>query len=874
MATPKFQPPKNVQSDRQLVDAQYSFKGAWMPDYDPAKIGPENFKTLVNMRYIDGGIEGCLGFTKITTSPLSTYTYMKGGMQLISDRTQKTYVLVQAAAGYDGQGRIYELIVDIPSQGTFVATQIHADLSVNLEGRFSSAPGGSLAYCNSQESKIYSGYETRAAGLFSSVVTSYTGHIDYTIEMNNTLSDSNNTMVVNAGRPYVTVFSTRPLSGVKFYIASANSTTSSLTGEYWGGSGWVAVSNKVDGTLNGGRSLYQDGIVSFDSTVSVAKPMHFEGLYLYAYRFTLSAGSATLYHVSVVAPFQDITDIWDGVYRQPIQFQFYNATKFEDYTLHVNEASDVNVPIGALIDGMLTTDYIYVMFEEQVCAMKMIMLGGFVNANTSNVSIKYWDGAAFQSVSGLSDTTSNGGKTFGQSGLISWTAPAKTAEKATTMFGTTGYLYKVEVSATLSGTKGTGTGNAVEVMVDICTGIPAQNKVRAFKFPGLYKGRLMLGGFVSGKEGNRMDYSMKDAADVFNGFDSSMDGIQSLYFGGMGDLSGAVSLYNRFGSQIFTIYLVYKNNETYILDGDNPENFKIFPVSYKVGCPCPQTIDTAELGFEMAESVQRNVAIWVSFQGPIMFDGAVMKPITGIDSFFDPSSDYHVNFNYLDRARGWVDNAYKEYNLLLPMGSSTYPDCWVIYDMTRKKWWRRIPGASAKRVVSGIPVRSSKGVEYVYGGTDDGNLMRIENGTDFDGVAIIQKVETGDFWPSDNIWHQTRVRFIKVVAEKIDANHNLSIYHYKDTDEEKGESVIWREGDVAFVDTSEVQWSGAVAITLNLSVAGSTQRLARTTGSMNKLAWSHGFGFEVVTSTIARAFRPIMWGIRWEYERHDFGTEL
>ncbi len=101
-----FTVPKGLQADKQLTDSQFAFKGAWQPDYDPAKIGPENFKLLQNLRYIDGGLEGTLGYTQVNTSAIGTYTKIWNGFQLRSNRTQKTYVLVHAVNPSGGQGRV------------------------------------------------------------------------------------------------------------------------------------------------------------------------------------------------------------------------------------------------------------------------------------------------------------------------------------------------------------------------------------------------------------------------------------------------------------------------------------------------------------------------------------------------------------------------------------------------------------------------------------------------------------------------------------------------------------------------------------------------------------------------------------------------
>ncbi|NIV10171.1 MAG: hypothetical protein GWN62_02340 [Aliifodinibius sp.] len=317
--------------------------------------------------------------------------------------------------------------------------------------------------------------------------------------------------------------------------------------------------------------------------------------------------------------------------------------------------------------------------------------------------------------------------------------------------------------------------------------------------------------------------------------------------------------------------MVFKQNETYILDGESPDDFMIYPVSNKVGCPAPLTLDTAEIGFELAENVQRNVAIWISHSGPIMFDGAVISPLKGIDTYFDPNSDDCINFDYITNARGWVDSTYREYNLLIPTGNETDPNVWLVYDLTRKRWYKKDTGTS-NMPICGFPVFSEEGNQYIYGGLTTGYMMRLENGTDWDGANIQQRVETGDFWPTGNIWQQTLIRRLKIVTKKIVESATLEVLYYRDTDLEVGENVTFRDGDVVFTD-GDVAWSSPTTITLDISLAGSTERLARDTEPLNKLGWSHRFAFILETNSTTNGFRPIYWGIQYVYARDDLGTE-
>jgi len=638
-------------------------------------------------------------------------------------------------------------------------------------------------------------------------------------------------------RPYSTaaryflVGSPRPLQGVKFYIEDANSQGSTLTGSCWNGSSYASMT--ITDNTDTGASLAQTGTVTWSSTVGTAKPKYTDGRYLYWYQFALSAGDATIYQVTLDAPWQDIVDIWDGVYRQPIQLQVYDNSVYEDYTLEVND--DDPTYFGDL-GGLLNTEHLVVMFEERMAAIKWLMVAGENNTAAATVTIYYWNGTDWASVGSVSDLTLDSGstKSLNQSGVMSWNPPTEGQEVEQTLFGTTGYAYKLVWSATL--TDGGG-----DCDVNLVTGIPAQLDIKPFKFPAIYKDRLFLCGFTEGGEGNRCDYSMTHAPQVFNGEETSMGGPQALYFGGAEDLTCGVQLYNRLGSNIFIFYLALKDHETYVLTGDSPEDFAIFPVSLNVGCPAPRTLVTAEMGFEIASDVQRHVAMWLSHTGPVIFDGAVINPIPGIKSYFDPANDSYVGAANIENAFAWFDQTYKEYNLRVG-------DYWFVYDLARKRWYEKDTGA-AELPTCAFPVNATNGVQYVYAGDDSGQMYRLEDGYSWNTTDIDHVIETGDFWPTKSLWDRTVISKFKYIGDLDDSAENITVTHYAD-----GAS------------------SGTTVDTIARNTG--TYRFFRDTGSENLKGWSHRFRFVSASSDQAgstdRRFRPLGWAIQSQLLWEDF----
>jgi hypothetical protein len=613
-------------------------------------------------------------------------------------------------------------------------------------------------------------------------------------------------------------------------------------------------------------------------TDSTAKLYHFEELYMYAYLIELSAGAPVLYHMTVDFACQTVKDVWDGVYRQPIQCQMYDSAgtaHYEDFTLQVNESSDLNTPVGLILNGLLANavDWVIIMFEEPMAGIRLTMLGDMINstANTDLV-LKYWDGSSWAAASNVVDGT-KGTIALDQSGLISFTPP--TDEQPRTMWGSYGYAYQLSWDENISGAKDS---DPPTVVVDIVAGIPKQKIVRPFDWAALYKSRVMLGGYSQGDEGNRLDFSVTNAPDAWNGADSSNDNMQSLYFGGVDPIVAGTQLYNRFGANVFAMLLVLKKTEVYLLVGDDPYDFTIYPVSFAVGCAAPLTLCTAEVGLDIGEGMNRNAAIWLSHSGPMMFDGALLAPIPGIENYFDPGESDYVEWDYIERARAWVDPIHKEWNLLLPSGSGqTECNAWLVYDLIRKKWYKKDPGTAAMPQAGWI-VTGSTGERRNYAGIDTGYMMYLENGQNYDSAGIDQRLKTGDFFPSGNVWDLTRIKKLKILMKKIptdSAAGSVEVHYYKDTEVSSGVGLIYEDEDAAagiefdFEDWDDFEWDSASLATVTLTADIGLTRLVKANADMNSLGYAHAFEFRLNTTDVTKGFRPVLWGIRFRTERKD-----
>lgn len=638
---------------------------------------------------------------------------------------------------------------------------------------------------------------------------------------------------------YFLVGSTRPLQGVKFYLSSVNGESApALTVKEWNGSAWAALS-VTDNT----SGLTTNGTVTWASTVDSSKPKYLEGRLLYWYRFYLDAGSAELYQVTVDAPFQTVRDIWDGVFRVAASFRWNNSGVDYDKTLDVAAQTPAGVAAAysytADLGALDASDAVYIGFEERICGIRILMFeaeSGQVNTNAAALSVYYWDGNDWADVAGKVDGTLDSGatKTLTKSGVVSWTAPEPGQEFQRDMNNLQLYYYKIVPTAALSAT----------VRVDVVQGIPAQNAVDVdMAFPFQFQGRAMLA------KGNRLTYSATHAPDVWNGEDSSNGSAGEIYVGESEALTGAIQIYNRFGSSIYNTVILTKAAETYLLDGSGPDDWRLYTISTNIGCPAPLTLATAEVGYEMAQDAVRNIAVWLSHAGPVLFDGGTLIHIKkDVGCYFDRSDSRCIEADNIANAIGWLDTLHNEYNLCIPSGAAQYyNNVWLVFDLVRKRWFKKYPGTYAYHPQAVVPVQDAEGNRYVYAFDALGWMLRLEHGTLWasGATAIDQEVTTADQVPSGDIWNYVGIRRLKLLCDAVSEDRDVTISHYKN-----GESA-------------------ATTPALSVVAADGANRYVRHTQGVNLRGWSHRWKFAVSTSATAKGVPLLAWGYTYEVVRED-----
>jgi hypothetical protein len=476
----------------------------------------------------------------------------------------------------------------------------------------------------------------------------------------------------------------------------------------------------------------------------------------------------------------------------------------------------------------------------------MTLVEGYVNSSSNIIlSVYYWNGAAWTMLNDVIDGTFDNNTTHAKSGTISWTPPNFNTEfKRTISNELPLFYYKLELTGS--------TPLNANVFVDYLGGIPAQKNVhRAYKFPFALNDRVYLCNSIDTKEGNRVDYFERNTLEVMNGEDSSEGSAGALYFGGSEELTGAIGIYNRIGSQIYNVGVFTKKAQTYVLNGVGPEDWKYYTVSETLGCPAPETLDAAEVGFAIgggAEEAKRNIAIWLTYSGPIIFDVAVPIPAwRKIRNFFDKSTAECVNFAKIDLSVGWFDPENSEYNLLFPSGVGQETlNKWLVLDLVRFRWYEKKPPIYPQ---TAFRVFDQYGNIYVYGLFDDGYMRRLEHTaawtTTTGSSPIEHRILTADQLPTKTVWDITKVSKVKLVLGTISEAIPVSVFHYTD-----GET------------------TGQTVLTTVPTGSKRHNRQDATLAGEGK-GWSHQFEFKGSSATTQKGVKWLAWSYQWHYERED-----
>lgn len=771
----------------------FPFVGKWNPTEDPMLLDDYGLQDIQNLRKSGKHFKGVSGHTKINNTALNP-AYILNGFHFRKDSPSESHVIVYKANSITPtNGTLLESETSVPNAGNF--TTLYAPAASFTNYRFSNAPNGSMVISDDTLQYIWSGDEMPITAFFTSaadVTYTLTNATDLTDKLSKVNAGSSETANVSG---YFLIGTKRQISGVKFYVTTANTANSTLSAWEYRSGNWTTLTI-TDGTKTGGKTMSQTGNVTWTASTAGTQ-RYINGLSLYWYKFLLPVGaSTTLHYVTANAPLQTVKNVWDGVEIKASVVKTHDGTDWTDETISMGDEDETTLMELSGFDA--ADEILYVGFTQQVQGIDIKMYKP--NEDDGNVTVQYWTGSAWSNVTAPFDGTdivSNAvNATLNSSGVISFTPASDTAEQQRQLADDYPlYYYKLQFSEL------DGECNVTEIR-----GIPATEQViPKYKFSQMFQSRLFLFNEYGGSK-NKALYSVYNTADIFNGADSG-----ELYFGDNTDISAAVSIYNVFNATGgIEQLIVTKKNETYRLTGYDAKTWSVQRISTNIGCIAPFSMVSADIAD--LDNTKRQVAIWTSDKGVYMSDGATVRSISDdIACYFNPNDSRYIPVSMQSKSFGWYDPSIKSYKLLIASGSgATYLNTELEFSLKYNEWTKV---SRPVYLQSGWNVYDENGVQYTYGGASNGYVYRLENGDNFDGTNITSYLQTKDIILDQQIplARLSTVKHIRATHSK-KATGAITITHYGDgvattsgTDDQQGPDSIAAANALAYpYDTQSV----------------------------------------------------------------------
>lgn len=539
------------------------------------------------------------------------------------------------------------------------------------------------------------------------------------------------------GKIYLDVGSPLKLRKVNIYIKNPNTVSSTVSIYRFTLSGWTSASSVIDETYG----FSQSGTISFsfsDDSEQTSElsdtPAYLYNRHLYWYRIKLSPNSGTLptnislYYISGGTVIQTIPNLWDGTVYTPSAFWKYDGTTYTDHTLQVSKIDTTMVWFSSSnfepspettvsLDGVTE---IYIGSITRCTGFRFTFATEFsskkwVNVKPNIMTVYYWNGTNWASVSNLIDGTSNGTCSFAHEGTVYFTSPSEEQEKRTTINTDIPlYYYKISFSAALG-------YSSNHVFLDYVEVIPAIQNISVYKACSIWNNRLVLANnTTTSNKSNELIISAPSSPYIWSGGQSI-----TLNVGDTQDITRVVTLFSRYGADITEALIVFKENSIYYISGSTADDIKTFTVSNSIGTSSPYIVAVCDLGIRITEGVNRSVVIFANKSGVYLFDNSSIISISDdiSDKFQSSSFEYACRY-----ASGIYDPINSRYHFLYCTEWPPYTYHEYIFDLIHKKW------SSANRgeyslVYGGILYDSYKN-PYVVGFTNEyiaklneGNIM-------------------------------------------------------------------------------------------------------------------------------------------------------
>jgi hypothetical protein len=824
--------------DEPLKQIDIPLTGKLVTSRDSLLLKEGDFSVLTNMRYTDTNPKSIGGMQLVNTNP-SASVDVTASFQFIKNQPEETHNLYQKKT-YIANILINSLLREVtaPIIGSTVASLTESTLltdgadALNSEAQFSSAPNNSMIYCNEDTSYIWLGTRNTVGKIVNASdnyedMTAFA--YDYTERLNSNNSD-NCLLVEDAGAVYLYIMTTNIACGFWFTIGVANTTVSTATVSYYNTTtaAWVAVSGFYDGTKYSpsGASLAQNGDMTF--TQPTQYPTVFNGINGYWYKVVISAtpGTTTLNRVYGKYNIQPMHNLWDGKEATCLSFLKFDSVngKYTDHTTNIAKVDFQEVGTSKYVhtycnlNGTSSADKFYFGFQDRTTAINVAIAD--TNSAEANVTLtfEYWNGSTWVGVGGFFDGTFDNGGAFNKSGRISWKSPVIGSEyKRSLNSGPALYYYRMNTSGSI----------ADSCYIDYLSGIPTYEDLDSYKTCTLWKNRVVLGNNFN-IDANELNIGASNTNCVFNGTDSI-----TLYIDDPQPIQKIGTIASKYSSGIVDTLLVLKKNQTYIIEGTNPDDYKVVKVSDKHGIIAHRTFSTCE--YNDQQGGYRSCAVWLSSNGMVMYDGGIVRPIDmDIEDIFreqhNTSYTTRINPSYSYQSVGWYDSLNREYHL--------------VFDLERLKWYKIDRGTLDIAYGAQFVDTNSIPIQYGFLG---GYFYRLDHGTSFNGTAITSTMRLADKPFTKSLSQEATVRYVRLVGKAVSVTTGtpvITFTHY---------------GDGITVGTDMG----------SKSAANSGYRLYHNIWQTNKKNNIHGYEFIFSNAYNEHHFEPLIMSVLYKGDRID-----
>lgn len=855
-------------TDEKLKQADVPLNGKWITSRDNLLLKEGDFSVLTNMRYTDTNPVS-IGGMEIVNSTDATYGTPFASYQFIKNQPDETHNMYQLKTE-DSPGMITgSQLVEVTAPAIGAVADLTEVLTLDSDGtttdiaQFANAPNNAMIYCNGENSYIWPGTRNVVGKVLNATDDAWdtSGFLyDYT-ERLSTNGATACKLYKDTTKVYVYVMSTHILSGMYFDIAVPGTTATTTKVYFYDCSvpGWhelttAAPHNLVDGTVTGGTvTMGQDGYITWVAPTTQT-PNILNGINGYWYKVEVQLMTGTqiqLQRIYGKYEIQNMHNLWDGQERACLSLIKKDASndKFYDFTPNVSKVDYQEVGTNAYkhtamftaASGVLqftSSDELYFGFTDRTSGVFLKFAEENTNGTEAVPHWAYWDGNTWTELTGVNDGTASddGVHTWNKNGLVSWASPSSDLESTTSINnGPDLYYYKFTL-----------TDHGFDALrLDYVTGIPQFGDVDPYKTCTLWKNRVVLGNNLS-LDANALKIGVSNTNCVFNGSDSV-----EMYVDDPQPIHKLGTISSKYASGMFDTLLILKRNQTYILEGTNPEDYKIVKVSDKHGIVSHRTFASAE--YNDQNGGYRSCAIWLSTNGVVMYDGGVVRPMdTDIDDVFRNihNSAYTTRINpaYSYKAVGWYDSLCREYHLLYPEGTSTVNNAEVVFDLERLKWYNIDRGALS--ITYGAQFVDANGNPIQYGFLDS-HFYRLDYGTSFNGTAISSVMRVSDKPFTKSVSQEAVVRYVRLIGKSVAVTTGtpvISLTHYGD-------------GDTTGTSLG------------NKSAANSGSRLYHNIWQTNKKHNIHGYQFTFTNAYNLHHFEPLIMSILYKGDRIEVRGE-